>query len=546
MASLLLGPILRYVSETEATVWVETDEACEVQVLGHRARTFHVAGKHYGLVAIRGLEPDTSIEYELTLDGLTAWPPAGSPFPAPRIQTLPSEGPVTVAWGSCRVTAPNELPYTLSVDEDDRGSGVDALYALTVRLRDQDPAQWPRMLLLIGDQVYADEVSPQTRASIEARRDTSKPPGLEVHDVEEYSMLYREAWSPAAIRWLMSTVPSAMIFDDHDVHDDWNTSEAWIEDMRRTDWWHDRIISGLWTYWIYQHLGNFSPDQLDANALYQGVLAADDGAALLRAFAEEAEQQGGGSLWSFSRRIAGTRLVVIDGREGRVLADGRRDMLDEHEWEWLEEQLTGDYDHVIIASTLPVLLAPTLHYVEAWNEAVCQGAWGRLAARWSEKLRRALDLEHWAAFQNSFHRLIDLVQQVGSGTRGAPPASIVMLGGDVHQAYLETVAFRPDSGVQSNVYQAVCSPFRNQLGKRDRRMLRVVRRSRAIGWLARRLARLAGVTEPAVRWRVLQQPTWKNQLGWLHLDGRDLRLTIETTCEGHEPELEISLEHQLA
>lgn len=359
-------------------------------------------------------------------------------------------------------------------------------------------------------------------------------------------MLYREAWSTAVIRWLMSTVPSAMIFDDHDVHDDWNTSEAWIEDMRRTDWWQDRIVAGLWTYWIYQHIGNLSPDELDADELYQQVLAADDGAPLLRAFAEDAEKQGGGGLWSFSRRIAGTRLVVIDGREGRVLSDGRREMLDGDEWEWLEQQLTGDYDHVIIASTLPVLLAPTLHYVEAWNEAVCQGAWGRLPARWSEKLRRALDLEHWAAFQDSFHRLIDLIEQVGSGARGTPPASIVMLGGDVHQAYLETVGFRPGSGVQSNVYQAVCSPFRNQLGKRDRRMLRVVRRSRVIGWLARRLAHLAGVSEPAVRWRLQQQPTWRNQLGWLHLDGRDLWLTIETTREDRSPELEISLEHQLA
>jgi len=546
MAALLLGPMLRYVSETEATVWVQTDEACEVQVLGHRARTFHVGGKHYGLVAIRGLEPDSSTQYELTLDGITVWPPPVSPFPAPRIQTLPSKGQVAIAWGSCRVTAPNELPYTLSVDEDERGSGVDALYALTMRLRDQDPAQWPRMLLLIGDQVYADEVSPQTLGFIEARRDTIRPPGLEVHDVEEYSMLYREAWSPTAIRWLMSTVPSAMIFDDHDVHDDWNTSEAWIEDMRRTDWWHDRIVSGLWTYWIYQHLGNLSPDELDDNELYQQVLGADDGAPLLRAFAEDAEKQGGGSLWSFSRLIAGTRLVVIDGREGRVLSDGRRDMFDEHEWQWLERQLTGDHDHVIIASTLPVLLAPTLHYLEAWNEAVCQGAWGSLAARWSERLRRALDLEHWAAFQTSFHRLIDLIQQVGSGGRGAPPASIVMLGGDVHQAYLETVQFRSGNGVQSNVYQAVCSPFRNQLAQRDRRMLSIVRRSRLIGRLARRLAHLAGVSEPAVRWQVLQPPTWKNQLGWLHLDGRNLRLTIETTREGHAPEFEISLEHQLA
>lgn len=546
MASLVLGPILRYVSETEATVWVETDAACEVAVLGHRARTFHVAGKHYGLVPIRGLEPGSSTEYELTLDGVTHWPPPVSPFPAPRIQTLPSSGRVDIAWGSCRVTAPNDLPYTLDVDEDERGSGVDALYALTVRLATQDPAQWPRMLLLIGDQVYADEVSPQTAAFIAARRDTSRPPGIEVADVEEYTMLYREAWSPAAIRWLMSTVPSAMIFDDHDVHDDWNTSESWIADMNRTDWWHERIIAGLWTYWIYQHIGNFSPDDLEADALYRQVLAADDAAPLLRDFAERADREGGGSLWSFSRAIAGSRLVVIDAREGRVLSDGEREMLDEREWGWLEAQLTGDYDHVLIASTLPVLLAPTLHYVEAWNEAVCQGAWGRRAARWSEKLRRGLDLEHWAAFQSSFHRLIDLVTRSASGRLGRAPASVVMLGGDVHQAYLETVEFPSGGDVAANVYQAVCSPFRNQLAKRERRMLRIARRSRLVGRLARRLAYLAGVKDPPVRWRVLQEPTWRNQLGWLHLDGRDLRLTIETTRGGTEPELEVSLEHQLA
>ena len=36
-----------------------------------------------------------------------------------------------------------------------------------------------------------------------------------------------------------------MIFDDHDVRDDWNTSYAWQQDIRRTSWWHERIVSGL-------------------------------------------------------------------------------------------------------------------------------------------------------------------------------------------------------------------------------------------------------------------------------------------------------------
>ena len=47
------------------------------------------------------------------------------------------------------------------------------------------------------------------------------------------------------IRWLLSTVPSAMIFDDHDVHDDWNTSIDWVTEMREKAWWRKRIVGGL-------------------------------------------------------------------------------------------------------------------------------------------------------------------------------------------------------------------------------------------------------------------------------------------------------------
>ena len=31
MAELILGPMLRHVSETSATIWVETDERCTVE-----------------------------------------------------------------------------------------------------------------------------------------------------------------------------------------------------------------------------------------------------------------------------------------------------------------------------------------------------------------------------------------------------------------------------------------------------------------------------------------------------------------------------------
>ena len=74
MTALVVGPLLRYAGSTEATVWVETDARCEVEILGHRARTFEVEGHHYALVLIEGLEPGTMTPYEVRLDGERVWP----------------------------------------------------------------------------------------------------------------------------------------------------------------------------------------------------------------------------------------------------------------------------------------------------------------------------------------------------------------------------------------------------------------------------------------------------------------------------------------
>ena len=57
MAQLILGPLLRHIGATDATVWVETDTPCEVDILGRRDRTFHVEGHHYAIVSVEGLEP---------------------------------------------------------------------------------------------------------------------------------------------------------------------------------------------------------------------------------------------------------------------------------------------------------------------------------------------------------------------------------------------------------------------------------------------------------------------------------------------------------
>ncbi|MDP9432809.1 MAG: alkaline phosphatase family protein [Actinomycetota bacterium] len=544
MPVLLLGPMLRYADETCATVWVETDAACDVTVLGHTVSTFHVRGHHYALVRIEGLTPDSVHPYEVELDGERVWPEPGSVFPPSVVRTTTAgNGPLHVAFGSCRVTRPHTPPYTCDPEGKGREVGVDALHALGTRMCRQQVELWPDTLLLLGDQVYADEVSPQTLRFIRARRSTRKAPGEGIADFEEYCALYQEAWSDPTVRWLLSTVPSAMIFDDHDVHDDWNTSDTWRRQKQAQPWWEERITGALSAYWIYQHLGNMQPSHLDEDGMLAHLHTLPDGGEYLRKFAlwADAEADGRkGYRWSYARDHGRTRLLVIDSRAGRVLEQGDRQMVDEPEWQWITEQASGELDHLVIASTLPVFLPEAVDDLEAWNEAVCDGAWGE-RFRWpAEKLRQAADLEHWGAFRRSLTALVELLAEVGSGRHGTAPASIVVLSGDVHYSYLAEVDLsgQPDMDMVSAVYQAVCSPLRNPIQHSVQWGDRFAR-TKLGGWVGRRLAASAGVPQQRARWRISQGPWFDNGICTLTLSGRNARLTVEQTRpgDGSDPQL---------
>ncbi len=126
------------------------------------------------------------------------------------------------------------------------------------------------------------------------------------------------------------------------------------------------------------------------------------------------------------------------------------------------------------------------------------------------------------------------------GRRGKAPASIVVLSGDVHHAYLSEAGFpRPADGKaegsggarRSPVYQAVCSPYRNPLDENERRVVRAAF-GRPFTALARLLARAAGAPDPGIRWRTLEGPFFDNQVATLHLDGRRAWARLDKTVPG--------------
>jgi hypothetical protein len=542
---LVLGPLLRYVGETAATIWVETDRSCRVAILGHQTPTFEVAGHHYALTVIDGLEPGRDYEYQVTLDGTVCWPEPDTPFPASVIRTLDPGRPLRMVFGSCRIAELN-VPRRWRRDRHEQDHGADALGALALDLREAPPDRWPDIMLLIGDQVYADEPGPATRKFISGRRDPAQAPGIEVADFTEYCFLYREAWSEPAVRWLLSVVPSAMIFDDHDVHDDWNTSAAWRRDFGAKPWWRDRIDGAYMSYWLYQHLGNLSPEDLARSELWRDVRKSPDAAAVLRDLARRADESPGGIQWSYRRTFGKVRLVVIDARSDRVLGQPRQ-MVSDPEWQWVTESVAGDWDHVVLATSLPVLLSRGIHDVEAWNEAVCAGAWGQRFAPIGERIRRAGDLEHWAAFGHSFTLFERLLTGLARGADGEPPATVTILGGDVHHSYLAEVA-RPD-GVTSPtaIYQLVCSPIHNLLPDNFRGLQRIVT-SRAGAVIGATLARLARVPAPQLSWRITKGPWFPNMLAALDFDGRHARVRFDHSASdpARKPHLILTAETHLS
>jgi hypothetical protein len=538
MPALVLGPLLRHVGAHDATIWVETDAACTVEVLGRHERTWEVAGHHFAVVVIDGLDPATSTPYDVRLDGAVVWPLPGATQPRSRIRTLDEGRPVRLVFGSCRYATPSAVG-------DDKHFDADALDAYAQRMAKLPEDRWPNALLLLGDQVYADETSEHTKERIRARRDINTPPHDQVKDFEEYTWLYHESWTDPEVRWLLSTLPSSMIFDDHDVRDDWNTSQSWREEMKATSWWEERIVGGLSSYWVYQHLGNLSPALLAKDELYQRVCAHDgDVEPLLRQFAldADAEADGGkGARWSYRRDLCGVRLLVIDSRCGRILGDGKRTMVSEAEFRWIEEQVEGTYDHLLVGTSLPWLLARALHDVESWNEAMAAGSRGPRMARWAEKVRRAADLEHWAAFRDSFERLARLFARVGRGEEadvgGGAPATVCVLSGDVHHAYAAKVNYGDD--VQTKVYQLTCSPVHNYVPAAMQVAFRLAW-SRVAERVMRFLLRLVSRVPPAeIDWSRMCGPLFGDQIATLTLDGRSATVLFEragTDLRGH-PEL---------
>ncbi|MEI5638738.1 MULTISPECIES: alkaline phosphatase D family protein [unclassified Pseudoalteromonas] len=246
---------------------------------------------------------------------------------------------------------------------------------------------------------------------------------------------------PAAER-LCANVPVLMMFDDHDVTDDWNLTAKWEQAIANHKVSTRIISNGLISYWLFQGMGN---DALAATGeLKQGFRnSLQDNRWAFTAFDKQVRRFG---QWHYCLDTF-PKVVVLDTRTHRW-----RNEQDFNEpsglmdWEMLMELQETLIDHsaVLMVSPAPVFGVKAIETIQAVFNAC------------GDPL--VVDVENWMAHEGAAKKLIEIFK------RADTPKETIILSGDVHYSFCFSVQAR--FGRHDNrIWQLTASGIKNEFPK---------------------------------------------------------------------------------
>jgi len=524
---ILCGPLVRYVDRRSAVIWLELERDIEIEIafapvrngvpqaaFTERGYPVKVGDTWFVWVSCSFLLPDTWYEYriygsETSGDLGEIWPDralTGVSLPS-RFRTFPlfAVRGMKVAFGSCRAGFPPNDPKALE-------EGVDAFEAVAdevVANANGNEGEWPHCFLLMGDQIYGDNLSFANRRAF-ARRPENPVKSNQATTFAQYAALYREAWTTVGnIRWMLSCIPSFMMFDDHEITDDWNITEEWVRERLRSLGWIRLLKDGLLAFWIYQGAGNLSPRALRQDergrmlvprypSPFRNVTRRLDG--LFTSYIRRKRA----ADWGFVVDMPGTRFVAADTRMSRKLT-GKRLLMNDQTWaQFSARALDRRARKTFLILPSPLLVGAPLHdLVSRIAEsiegdppsvagAIAGGLVGTLIAgpvgglvgaiagsvggeylldKYGEDIVRKADIELWPAFPTSFNRMLSLLEDLNDGVGTTPKRFIGILGGDVHHSNIFKGDFRRTARAGS-VLNFTMSPLQRRVSPDDESLLR--------------------------------------------------------------------------
>jgi hypothetical protein len=480
MSQIRIGPLVRATTATCATIWAEFTQPCTVQLsvvpaqspqaepISLSVHTTTVGGRHYAAPQLYALQPATWYTYQIytsTPDN-GSWQQATS-LPIQCFRTLDQSSTTStpvlrtslrLVYGSCRKL---DQPTT------------DALSAFASWLQqhfEQREATWPHLLLLIGDQIYADQpAQPFIQQHPHLRQGATQ--------FADFALFYEYAWTQDdAVRQVLATIPSYMIFDDHELLNDWNIAPQWCAQIIKRG--HaQKLIDGLVAYWIYQGWGNLIDYQNSHHPLLSIMQqAAASGEDALDALREAIKQDIYGPTrltWHYTiptdppifvANVRANRTTVFTNDPHTIYAPTR--IMDQQQMSELQTWMR-EHDNTLslLVSSVPALLPPLIGFaqylmgVRLWQHSAPPLRWlGLQLARLQLKLAVKTSFDHWPIFSATWQELLRLLD-----TR---QHDILLLSGDVHFSYAAR-AQRTHSQTQASLYQFVSTPIQNALSRRD-------------------------------------------------------------------------------
>jgi hypothetical protein len=299
---------------------------------------------------------------------------------------------------------------------------------------------------LMAPQVYAEGTpAREFRVQHPSAGDTG---GIHAADFSEYAALYEQAWITPNTRRVLAHLPSFMIFDDHEVTDDWNADRGWLNIIHTAKdplrFWPHTITDALCAYWMYQGWGNLSPEQWAGDPRVQILercqkIGSDALPELRRLIGKRAVDVTAPETiektpssprawlnklnWHFSVPTGDVPFLTIDLRTDRDV-NGTGGMSKERV-DWLGRVLTRTQSPLaILVLPVPFLMPDPMLF--AFRHP---GFTARLAgARSTTAFRRGSDIEH-PADNPVWDQIKGLIQRL---QQGSTLKTVVLISGDVH------------------------------------------------------------------------------------------------------------------
>ena len=288
-----------------------------------------------------------------------------------RLAPAPGE-PTAFSFGfsSCNQPFEDAPDGTLAVHP------VARIYPAVARQLDHRQA---RFMMLLGDQIYSDGVK-EIKLREESRR--REPPPSEQELLSKYRSLYRGYFNEGGFRTLLESQPTLMVWDDHDISDNWGSYLDWEDG-------DDVLFRAASTaYREYQHLHHVGA-RVDDRAPYHRCYWYGD-------------------VGFFILDLRGVR----DFRVGRVLGERQWQDLDR----FLEEAAVRGTRTLFIVASIPVV-----HHAPYFIRLT----------EWFPYLIGADVRDRWAADPIE-HEREALLERLFDWQAAEPRRQMIVLSGDVH------------------------------------------------------------------------------------------------------------------